>query len=97
MSDALGWVEASGVADIDSFTVVHRAPRPDAATPYVLARVRLVEGPILLTRIEGVDVSTDHPVACDQPVALAWAPLSDGRALPVFVPVEHPHPTHQEH
>lgn len=96
MTDALDWTEASGVGVIDSFTVIHRAPNPDVAAPYVLARVRLAEGPILLTRIE-VDITTDHPVHCDQSVVLTWASLSDGRALPVFKPNERPHPIIQEH
>ncbi len=86
MSERLDWTEASGAAFVDSFTVVHRAPHPEVAVPYVIARVRLAEGPVLLTRIEGVDATGEHPVRCDQPVRLRWAELADGRALPVFVP-----------
>ena len=86
LSEELGWTEASGAAVVDSFTVVHRAPRPDVVAPYVLARVRLAEGPVLLTRIEDVDPTAEVPVRCDQSVSLRWAELADGRALPVFVP-----------
>ncbi|MDI1463082.1 OB-fold domain-containing protein [Catellatospora sp. KI3] len=64
---------------VDSYTVVHRAPAPDVAVPYTLARVRLVDGPILLTRLVG-----DFEPRCDQPVVLTWLPLPDGRALPAF-------------
>ena len=42
-------------------------------------RVRLAEGPILLTHLEGIA----NPV-CDQPVRIAWRPLPSGRHLPVF-------------
>ncbi|MBV1852614.1 Zn-ribbon domain-containing OB-fold protein [Catellatospora tritici] len=64
---------------VDSYTVVHRAPVPDVAVPYTVARVRLVDGPILLTRLVG-----EFEPHCDQPVVLTWLPLPDGRALPVF-------------
>lgn len=81
-------VEASGTGEVDSFTVVHRAPRPDVATPYTIARVRLAEGPVLLTRI--------HPhqeVAIGDQVDVAWWDLPDGRALPVFRPTNRTHTT----
>ncbi len=48
MSDDLDFVEVSGRGTLDSFTVVERA-LPGFSTPYVVARVRLDEGPILLT------------------------------------------------
>ncbi|MET8152011.1 Zn-ribbon domain-containing OB-fold protein [Actinoplanes sp. NPDC049668] len=68
--DRLDFVAAAGTGTIDSFTTVER---------YTLARVRLTEGPILLTHLEGLD-----DPACDQPVRLAWRALPDGRHLPVF-------------
>jgi uncharacterized OB-fold protein len=80
----LGWVDASGHGTIDSFTVVHRA-LPGFEAPYVVARVRLVEGVILLTNLVEPDVEV---LRCDDAVDLRWRPLSDGRALPVFAPAE---------
>lgn len=78
-TDRLGWTEAVGTGTVDSFTEVHRAPGPGFAPPYVVARVRLAEGPILLTRlISGVP-------RCDGPVRLDWWTSPDG-PLPVFVP-----------
>lgn len=52
----------TGKGHVDSFTVVHRAEEP-----YVVARVRLVEGPIVL----GLLVDDPEPY-CDQPVRLFW-------------------------
>jgi uncharacterized OB-fold protein len=75
---SLGWTEASGTGTVDSFTVVHRG-LPGFATPYVVARVRLTEGVVLLTNLLDAD-----DIACDAPVVLRWRPLSDGRHLPVF-------------
>lgn len=80
--DGLELTDASGRGMVDSWTVVHRAPRPEVATPYTLARVRLAEGPIVLTVI---DVPGEP--ALDDPVEVAWSDLPDGRALPIFRPV----------
>ncbi len=84
-TDGLGWVPANGSGVVDSFTVVHRAAHLDAAVPYVIARVRVAEGPILLTRLEGRPVDA---WAVGDAVSLAWEDLDDGRALPVFHGVE---------
>ncbi len=85
-TQALGWTPAGGTGAVDAFSVVHRAPHPDTPVPYVVARVRLDEGPLLLTRLEGA-----HPDSwsVDDRVRVAWRDLLDGRALPVFHPLEH--------
>ncbi len=77
----LDWDEATGTGVVDTFTVVHRAPRPEVATPYVVARVRLAEGVLVLTRLEGRDPDAWR---IDDPVGVAWIDLPDGRALPIF-------------
>lgn len=80
----LGWVQAAGRGTVDSFTVVHRG-LPGFDAPYVVARVRLAEGPILLTNL----VDSDHDaLRCEVAVQLAWRSLPDGRHLPVFVAQE---------
>jgi len=83
--DGLGWRETTGLGSVDSFTVVHRGPRPDLEVPYVVARVRLEAGPILLSRLEGRDASDEAWTIGDR-VAATWVDLDDGRAIPVFVP-----------
>ncbi|MFA1545992.1 Zn-ribbon domain-containing OB-fold protein [Actinomadura chokoriensis] len=82
-SDELDWAASEGRGIVDSFTVVHRAPRPDLAVPYVIARVRLAEGAVLLTRLQEREPDAWR---IDDPVRVAWVDLDDGRALPVFVP-----------
>lgn len=79
----LDFVEASGQGRVYSFTVVYRAPGPAFDPPYVVALVRLNEGPLVLTNIIDAEVNA---IRCEQMVALAWRPLPDGRQLPVFVP-----------
>ncbi|TAM93428.1 MAG: hypothetical protein EPN43_00730 [Jatrophihabitans sp.] len=80
-TDALGWTPCAGTGTVDSFTVVHRSPEPERQVPYVVARVRLTEGPILLTNLVGIEVD-DSILGAG--VVLAWSPLPDGRNLPVF-------------
>jgi uncharacterized OB-fold protein len=78
----LGWREVSGRATVDSLTTVMRAPAAGFEPPYVVARVRLAEGPVLLTNIAG-----STPAIGDQ-VRLVWRDLADGRALPIFTQEE---------
>ena len=78
-------VETNGRGTIYSHTTVHRAPHPAFEPPYVVALVRLDEGPVLLTNIVGVDADD---VRCDMPVRLVWEDLPDGRRLPMFTPTE---------
>jgi uncharacterized OB-fold protein len=68
-----------------SFTVVYPVPAGASDSSYTVALVRLEEGPLFLTHV--VDASE---VACEMPVRIAWEPLSDGKFLPVFMPVFMP-------
>ena len=80
----LGWTKASGAAVIDACTVVER-PMPGFTPPYVVARVLLAEGVLLLSNV----VTTDpYLLGPGDRLLLDWRPLPDGRALPVFVPAE---------
>lgn len=78
----LSQVEARGTGVVDAYTTIHRAPRPNVETPYSLARVRLTEGPLLLTRLEPAEGWT-----IGAEVVVAFKGLPDGRALPFFRPI----------
>ncbi len=84
-TEGLAHREAVGTGVVDACTVVMRAASVDHEPPYVVARVRLPEGVILLSNVVTDD---PHSVAIGDPVQLAWRPLDDGRALPVFHPTE---------
>ena len=84
-STELGFVDASGRGTVYSHTTVRRAPHEAFEPPYVVALVRLEEGPMLLTNIVGC-VPAD--VRCDMAVRVSWEDLPDGRKLPLFEPVE---------
>jgi uncharacterized OB-fold protein len=83
----LSYDEASGRGVVYSHTTVARAPHPAFTPPYVVAMVRLDEGPVLLTNIVGC---APEDVRCDMPVTLAWEDLPDGRKLPLFAPTFAP-------
>lgn len=80
----LGWREASGRARLASWSVVHRAPSPAFATdvPYVVALVRLEEGPQMMARL------VDAPAAlrAGMPLGLRFATMPGGERRPVFAP-----------
>ena len=82
---ALTMEVVSGLAVVDSHTTVFRSPRPEVRLPYTLARVRLEEGPVLLTRLEGGAEDGSNWRVGD-PVTVVWADLPDGRSLPYFIP-----------
>lgn len=77
-------VDVSGRGTVESFSIVYRSPDPEAfPPPYVVALVRLEEGPVLTTNLVDTDPAT---VVCDQRVELRWRALDDGRHLPIFTP-----------
>lgn len=80
VTSELEQLAVSGQGVVDTFTVVHRSPRSELDVPYTIARVRLGEGPVLLTRLEPSNGWTIG----DQ-VAVSWIDLRDGRALPIFI------------
>lgn len=88
-STKLDFVEATGRGVVHSFTVVHRSPDPENFTPpYVVALIRLEEGPLMMSNIVGADPDS---VFYEQPVRVDWRKLGDGNRLPVFRP-EPPDP-----
>ncbi|MER5458022.1 OB-fold domain-containing protein [Micromonospora sp. NPDC002389] len=80
----LGFTEAGGDGQVDTYTHVHRPPRRDLAAPYTVARVRLAEGPLLLTRLVTDDPDDLDDWRIGDRVRVDWVDLPDGRALPIF-------------
>ena len=85
-SAELGWADAAGTGVVDACTVVHRAPRPDLAVPYVIARVRLDEGVVLLTRLQDREPGEWRPNALgSSPCPKKYSP-----PLPARLPANGP-------
>jgi uncharacterized OB-fold protein len=83
-SSAVEWRDASGRASVESFSVVHRAPNESfvAEVPYVVALVRLDEGPRLMTNVIGCD---PDDVRIDMRVRVVYTEYTDF-VLPQFEP-----------
>lgn len=81
-ADDLEWVSSAGLGTVYSYSVV-RAP----AGAYLLAYVRLDEGPVLLTNV--VECGLDE-LAIDDRVGVRFRATDEGRAVPVFVRVQPP-------
>ena len=60
------WEEVSGRAEVQTFTRVHRAGNAgwQSATPYIIALVRLAEGPVLLTQLFDSGQSLHSGASC---------------------------------
>ena len=85
MSRDLLWELLSGLATINSYTVVHKAPPGfKDEVPYVVAMVDLLEGVRMMTRI--VDCPIEQ-VAIGSQVRVVFRELSADAALPCFTPV----------
>jgi uncharacterized protein len=83
-SESLSWRDASGLARIESFSVVHRAPNETFApeVPYVVALVLLDEGPRLMSNVVGC---APDDVEVDMRVRAVFTEY-DGFVLPQFEP-----------
>jgi uncharacterized OB-fold protein len=74
----LTWEKSSGKGHVYSFTVIRRK---DA--PYLLAYVKINEGPILMTNIVDCELSD---VYIGMPVKVGFRSAEQGRQVPVFRP-----------
>lgn len=85
LSDAYDWVPATGLGEVYSFVVFHRAfhPAVELCLPYIVAQIQLQEGPICITNI--VNCRADM-VYYKQKVKLIWEQIAGERYIPVFVP-----------
>lgn len=81
----LAWQPVSGRGQVWTFSVVHYAPVPGyaEAVPYVLATVRLDEGPQLMTNVVGC---AWQGVAIGMPVQVCFEAREGGFKVPQFRP-----------
>ncbi len=88
LGSAIEWRPASGRGVVYAVTVDHRPallPRVFGEEPYAIALVDLHEGVRMLTNVVGVPPGD---VAVGLAVEVTWEPMSDGRHLVLFQPVE---------
>jgi uncharacterized OB-fold protein len=80
-SEDLEMVRSSGRGTILSYTVVHRTPYTDIATPYVVALIRLDENVTILSHIVEADFGR---ISCDKRVTVMFQPFRESVRLPAF-------------
>ena len=86
MSRELVWEELTGLATVNTFGIVHKAPPGFGdEVPYAVALVDLDEQVRMMTRI--VDCPVED-VAIGMRVRVVFLPLSDDAALPCFTPID---------
>lgn len=81
----MSWEEASGRATLYTWSIVYRNDLPPFGdrVPYVAAVVDLVEGPRMLTNVEGCPF---EELAMGMELVVDWRVESDEITLPVFRP-----------
>lgn len=86
MSDDLQWVRASGRGEVLTFTIVRHAVSKGYAAdvPYVVALIRLDEGPIMMSNVVDCDPES---VVIGTPVEVLFEDWSDEVSIPQFRPV----------
>jgi len=77
------WAETRGRGVIYAFTRVQRPASPAFEAPYVVAVVRLEEGPLMLTNIVGAEPGE---LAIGAPVEVRFEKASDDITLYLFQP-----------
>jgi uncharacterized protein len=84
-SDDVEWITASGRATVYTFTIVHRPPSDafKGDLPYVVALVKLEEGPSMMTNIVGCP---PEQVAIGMAVKVTFDDLTDEITIPKFRP-----------
>ncbi len=82
-ADTLEWAPASGAGEVAAYTVVRRAITPAFAerVPYVVAIVRLAEGPQMMSHV--VDCEPEA-VRVGAAVQVGFEDLDGEASLPVF-------------
>jgi hypothetical protein len=79
-SDRVEWVKARGTGTVYTMTVVHMAPAPGFAPPYVAAVVELDEGPRLTTNL------VEGEFRIGDAVEVTWRARDGAPPVPVFRP-----------
>lgn len=86
LSSDLGWERATGDGEVVTFACVHRPPWNDLprSRPYVIALVRLDEGPQLMSTVEGI---APTEVAIGMRVRAVFERVREDLGLVRFAPV----------
>lgn len=75
LSEDFDWIDASGRGELWSWIRMHKPyfPRLGRQVPYNVAMVRLAEGPMMISAIDGDDAE----LACGTPLSVVFRPTGD--------------------
>ena len=82
LSPALTWTPVSGKGRILSWVVFHKTYLPAYPSPYNVVAIRLMEGPVLISNLEGPQPTGSWIGAS---VTLVYKKMADGFMLPKFI------------
>ncbi|HXH21921.1 MAG TPA: Zn-ribbon domain-containing OB-fold protein [Dehalococcoidia bacterium] len=86
LSDRTEWTRVSGRGTLHTYVINHRpAPGFEAEAPYVIAIVKLAEGPHLMSNVVGVEPKPENlPVGLE--LEVVFDDVNDQVAIPKFRP-----------
>lgn len=78
-------MKASGKGELYTFAIVHQIPRPNyrGPLPFVIAMVKLAEGPVMPTAIVGVEPDPKN-LKVGMPVEVVFEDITEAISLPKF-------------
>ena len=87
LSDRVEWRTVSGKATLHTYVISQRAaPGFEDETPYVIAVVKLAEGPHLMSNVVNVE-PTPANLPADLPLEVVFVDVNETVTLPQFQPV----------
>jgi uncharacterized OB-fold protein len=78
------WEKMSGKGEVYTFIIVRVSPRPDWEVPYVLAVIKLNEGPRMVSNVIGIK---PEDVKIGMKVEVVYDDVTEQFTLPKFKPV----------
>lgn len=87
LSDSLIWIPISGDGQLVTWNVMHQIYDPAFRdlVPYIVAVVKLVEGPQMISNIVQ---SEPNELSIDMPLRLRYVDIENVMSIPVFVPAK---------
>lgn len=86
LSDNVEWRTVSGKGTLHTYIISHRpAPGFDDELPYVIAVVKLAEGPCLMSNIVNIEPKPEN-LPADLPLEVVFQDINDDVTLPKFQP-----------
>lgn len=88
LGENVEWRGVSGKGTLHTYVISHRAaPGFEEETPYVIAVVKLAEGPHLMSNVINVEVKPEN-LPADLPLEVVFVDVDEATTLPKFQPAK---------